>query len=74
MGKILLNIGILGLGLFAVTLALTAAELLDASETIDGLLLVELAKSPNWITEGEFEDAEVILSVFGLLGFTGVSA
>jgi hypothetical protein len=72
-GKILLNIGILGLGLFAVTLAL-AAELLDASETIGGLLLVELAKSLNWITEGEFEDTEVILSVFGLLGFTGVSA
>ncbi|MEH1969816.1 MAG: hypothetical protein RM347_019625 [Nostoc sp. ChiQUE02] len=64
MGKILLNIGTRGLGLFAVILALAAEELLAASERIGGLLLVELAKSRNWLVEGEFEDMEVILSVF----------
>ncbi|MCC5663599.1 hypothetical protein LC653_06580 [Nostoc sp. CHAB 5784] len=74
MGKILLNIGIRGCGLVAVILALTPEELLAASERIGGLLLVELAKSLNWVAEGEFEDMEVILSVFWLLDFTGVSA
>lgn len=74
MGKILLNIGILGWGLVAVILALAAEELLTASARIGGLLLAELAKSLNWIAEGEFEDMELILSVFGLLVFTGVSA
>ncbi|MEH2050581.1 hypothetical protein [Nostoc sp.] len=65
MGKILLEIGTRSLGLFSVILALAAEELLDdASETIDDLLLVELAKSLNWIVEDEFEDMEVILSVF----------
>ncbi|MEH1852112.1 MAG: hypothetical protein V7L11_10590 [Nostoc sp.] len=65
MGKILLEIGTRSLGLFSVILALAAEELLDdASETIDDLLLVELAKSLNWIVEDEFEDVEVILSVF----------
>jgi hypothetical protein len=73
-GKILLNIGIRGFGLVAVILALAPEELLDASERIGGLLLVELAKSLNWIAEGEFEDREVILSVFWVLDFTGVSA
>jgi hypothetical protein len=33
-------------------LALLAEELLAASETIDGLLLVELAKSLDWIVDG----------------------
>ncbi|MBC6429579.1 hypothetical protein FM036_01335 [Nostoc sp. HG1] len=80
MGKILLNIGTRGFGLVAVILALSAIlalapeELLDASERIGGLLLLELAKSLNWIAEGEFEDREVILSVFWVLDFTGVSA
>lgn len=74
MGKILLNIGIRGFGLVAVILALTPEELLAASERIGGLLLVKLAKSLNWVAEGEFEDMEVILSVFWLLDFTGVSA
>lgn len=55
-------------------LALAPEELLAASERIGGLLLVELAKSLNWIAEGEFEDMEVILSVFWVLDFTGVSA
>ncbi|MEH1921311.1 hypothetical protein [Nostoc sp.] len=65
MGKILLEIGTRSLGLFSVILALAAEELLDdASETIDDLLLVELAKSLNWIVEDEFEDMELILSVF----------
>ncbi|MEH1823312.1 MAG: hypothetical protein V7L31_30290 [Nostoc sp.] len=65
MGKILLDIGTRSLGLFSVILALAAEELLDdASETIDDLLLVELAKSLNWIVEDEFEDMELILSVF----------
>ncbi|MEH1769658.1 hypothetical protein [Nostoc sp.] len=65
MGKILLEIGTRSLGLFSVILALAAEELLDdASETIDDLLLVELARSLNWIVEGEFEDVEVILSIF----------
>lgn len=63
-GKILLNIGTRGLGLFSVILALVLEELLPASERIAGLLLVELAKSFNWIAEGEFEDIEVRLSVF----------
>ena len=80
MGKILLNTGIRGFGLVAVILALLAIlalapeELLDALERIGGLLSVELAKSLNWIAEGEFEDREVILSVFWVLDFTGVSA
>ena len=79
-GKILLNIGTRGFGLVAVILALSAIlalapeELLAASESIGGLLLVELAKSLNSIAEGEFEDMEIILSVFWLLNFTGVSA
>ena len=73
-GKILLDIGTRGFGLVAVILALAPEELLAVSERIAGLLLVELAKSLNWITEGEFEDMEVILSVFWLLDFTGVSA
>ncbi|WP_335042703.1 hypothetical protein [Nostoc sp.] len=70
MGKILLNIGTRGFGLVAVILALSAIlalapeELLTASERIGVLLLVELAKSLNWIAEGEFEEMEVILSVF----------
>ncbi|MEH1782005.1 MAG: hypothetical protein V7L26_23430 [Nostoc sp.] len=65
MGKIRLDIGTRSLGLFSVILALVAEELLDdASERIDDLLLVELAKSLNWIVEDEFEDMEVILSVF----------
>ncbi|MEH1826097.1 hypothetical protein FD723_09530 [Nostoc sp. C052] len=65
MGKILLEIGTRSLGLFPVILALAAEELLDdASERIDDLLLLELAKSLNWIVEDEFEDMEVILSVF----------
>ncbi|MEH1786045.1 MAG: hypothetical protein V7K67_10980 [Nostoc sp.] len=65
MGKIRLDIGTRSLGLFSVILALAAEELLDdASERIDDLLLVELAKSLNWIVEDEFEDMEVILSVF----------
>ncbi|MCC5626931.1 hypothetical protein LC613_01475 [Nostoc sphaeroides CHAB 2801] len=74
MGKILLNIGSRGFGLVAVILALAPEELLPASESIGGLLLVELAKSLNWIAEAEFEDMEVIFSVFWLLDFTGVSA
>ncbi|MCC5597957.1 hypothetical protein [Nostoc favosum] len=57
-GKILLNIGIRSFGLVAVILALTPEELLAASERIGGLLLVELAKSLNWVAEGEFEDME----------------
>lgn len=67
MGKILLKIGTRGFGLFAVILALEASEteeFLAASERIGGLLLVELAKSLNWIAKGEFEDREVILLVF----------
>ncbi|MCC5641649.1 hypothetical protein LC607_01475 [Nostoc sp. CHAB 5824] len=80
MGKILLNIGTRGCSLVAVILALSAIlalvpeELLAASERIGDLLLVEFAKSLNWIAEDEFEDMEVILSVFWLLDFTGVSA
>ncbi|MBG1243847.1 hypothetical protein [Nostoc sp. NZL] len=74
MGKILLDIGTRGFGLVAVILALVPEELLAASESIGGLLLVELAKSLNWIAEDEFEDMEVIFSVFWLLDFTGVSA
>ncbi len=79
-GKILLNIGTRGFGLVAVILALSAIlelapeELLAASERIGGLLLVELAKSLNCIGESEFEDMEVIFSVFWVLDFTGVSA
>jgi hypothetical protein len=79
-GKILLNIGTRGCGLVAVILALSAKlalapeDLLTASERIGGLLLVELAKSLNWIAEGELEDMEVILSRFWLLDFNGVSA
>lgn len=64
MGKILLNIGTRGRGLFAVILALVAEELLVTSERRGGLLLVELAKSLNWVAEGEFEDIEVIFSGF----------
>ena len=74
MGKILLNIGTRGCGLVAVILALAPEDLLATSEIIGGLLSVELAKSLSWIAEGEFEDMEVILSVFWLLDFTGVSA
>ncbi len=80
MGKILLNIGTRGCGLVAVILALSAKvalapeELLAASERICGLLLVELAKSLNWIAVAELKDMEVILSRFWLLDFTGVSA
>lgn len=55
-------------------MALAAEELLTASARIGGLVLVELAKSLNGIAEGEFEDMELILSVFWLLVFTGVSA
>jgi hypothetical protein len=55
-------------------LALASEEFLAASDRIGGLLLVELAKSLNWIAEGEFEDMEVILSVFWVLDFIGVSA
>ncbi|MEH1847463.1 MAG: hypothetical protein V7L25_21380 [Nostoc sp.] len=72
MGKILLNIGTRGLGLVTVIFALAAEELLAASERIGGLLLVEFAKSLNWIADGEFKDMEVILLVFWLLDFTGV--
>lgn len=64
MAKILLNIGTRGRGLFAVILALVAEELLVASERRGGLLLVELAKSLNWVAEGELEDIEVIFSGF----------
>ena len=64
MRKILLNIGTLGSGLVAVIFALAVEELLAASERRGGLLLVELAKSLNWIAEDEFEDTEVVLSVF----------
>ncbi|MBN3909928.1 MAG: hypothetical protein HWQ35_26330 [Nostoc sp. NMS1] len=64
MGKILLNIGSRGSGFVAVILALAAEELLLASDTIVCLLLVELAESLNGIAEGEFEDTELILSVF----------
>jgi len=45
-------------------LALAAEELLAASARIGGLLLVESAKSLNWIAEGEFEDVELTLLVF----------
>ncbi|MEH2042311.1 hypothetical protein [Nostoc sp.] len=65
-GKILLNIGTRGRGLFAVILALVAEELLIASERRGGLLLVlvELAKSLNWVAKGELEDMEVTFSGF----------
>ncbi|MEH1811130.1 MAG: hypothetical protein V7K26_04435 [Nostoc sp.] len=64
MGKILLNMGTRGRGLFAVILALAAEELLAASERRGGLLLVELAKSLNFIAVGELEDMEVTFSGF----------
>ncbi|WP_292775833.1 hypothetical protein [Nostoc sp. NMS9] len=43
-----------------------AEELLVASERRGGLLLVlvELAKSLNWLAEGELEDMEVTFSGF----------
>jgi membrane protein CcdC involved in cytochrome C biogenesis len=53
-------------------LALAAEELLVTSERIVSLLLVEFAESFNGITAGEFEDRELILSVFWLFAFTGV--
>lgn len=64
MGKILLNIGTRGRGLFAVILALVTEDLLVTSERRDGLLLVELVKSLNWVAGGELEDMEVTFSVF----------
>ncbi|MEH2346695.1 MAG: hypothetical protein V7K55_01590 [Nostoc sp.] len=64
MGKILLDIGIRSFGLVVVILALAVEELLIASEMIAGLLLVELAESLNGIAEDEFEDMELIFSVF----------
>ncbi|ODG98916.1 hypothetical protein A4S05_06815 [Nostoc sp. KVJ20] len=64
MRKILLNIGTLGSGLVAVIFVVAVEELSAASERIGGLLLVESAKSLNWIAEDEFEDTEVVLSVF----------
>ncbi|MEH2263478.1 hypothetical protein [Nostoc sp.] len=64
MGKILLDIGIRGFGLVVVILALAVEELLIASEMIAGLLLVELAESLNGIAEDEFEEMELIFSVF----------
>jgi hypothetical protein len=63
-GKILLNIGSRGFGLVSVILALAAEGLLVTSETIVGLLLVELAESFSGIAADEFEDRELILSVF----------
>lgn len=56
--------GTRGRGLFAVILALAAEELLAASERRGGLLLVELAKSLNFIAVGELEDMEVTFSGF----------
>ena len=64
MGKILLNIGTRGRGLFAVILALVAEELLVTSERRGGLPLVELVKSLNWVAEDELEDMEVTFSGF----------
>jgi hypothetical protein len=63
-GKILLNIGSRGFGFVAAIFALTAEELLLTSERIVGLLLVELGESLNGIAKGEFEDTELIFSVF----------
>lgn len=62
-GKILLDIGIRCFGLVSVILIL-AEDLLVTSETMVGLLLVEFAESLNGIVEDEFEDTELILSVF----------
>ncbi|MBE9103780.1 hypothetical protein IQ229_02105 [Nostoc cf. edaphicum LEGE 07299] len=45
-------------------MALGTEELLAASKKRGGLLLVELAKSLNWVAEGEFEDMEVTFSEF----------
>ncbi|MEH1796298.1 hypothetical protein [Nostoc sp.] len=64
MGKTLLDIGIRSFGLVVVILALAVEELLIASEMIAGLLLVELAESLNGIAGDEFEDMELIFSVF----------
>ncbi|MEH2192432.1 MAG: hypothetical protein V7K98_07285 [Nostoc sp.] len=63
-GKILLDIGIRCFGLVSVILTLAAEELLVTSERIVDFLLVEFAESLNGIVEDEFEDTEVILSVF----------